>query len=169
MPPPPDDPLAPYDLSQLCDGRRTDFPLGMLVESVKVMLNDIYLQERLDFLLAHKQGESRVELSRAPAAGTRLIALRVPARESARAVHSQKETVRDDVPPYDELPRRVKDNIPRERWPLALHQVIYPGQPIPDSARYINLKNGLIFEYELGQRADGPLLPVSALGALRAI
>jgi hypothetical protein len=39
------DPLAPYDLSHLCDGRRTDFPLGMLVESVKVMLNGAYLQE----------------------------------------------------------------------------------------------------------------------------
>ena len=61
LPQPPDDPLAPYGLSALCDGRRTDFPLGMLVETVKVMLNDVYLQEGLDFLLAHKHGLSKVE------------------------------------------------------------------------------------------------------------
>jgi hypothetical protein len=57
----------------------------MLVESVKVMLNGAYLQEGLDFLLAHKQGQSKVELRRAPAAGAQLVALRVPARERARA------------------------------------------------------------------------------------
>jgi hypothetical protein len=165
MPPPPADPLAPYDLSPLCDGRRTDFPLGMLVDTVKVMLNDVYLEEGLDFLLRHKDGQSKVELRRAPAAGSSLVVLRVPARETQPA----SKHAEDDVPPYDELPRRVKDNISRERWPEARRLVIHPGTLIPDTARYINLKNGLIFEYTIGERANGPLLPVSALGTVRAV
>src|SRR3981081_319751 len=103
LPPPPADPLAPYDLSALCDRRRTDFPLGMLVETVKVMLNDVYLTEGLDFLLAHKHGESKIELRRAPAAGSSLVVLRVPARERARS-DSGSPRVKDDIPPYDMLP-----------------------------------------------------------------
>jgi hypothetical protein len=42
----------------LCDGRRTDFPLGMRVETV-------------------------IELRRAPRAGDKLVVLRVSAREPA--------------------------------------------------------------------------------------
>src|SRR5260370_21281512 len=77
LPPSPADPLAPYDLSSLCDGRRTDFPLGMLVETAKVMLNGVDLQRDLDFLLAHKDGQSKVELRRAPPAGGSPVVLRV--------------------------------------------------------------------------------------------
>src|SRR5438270_12935848 len=108
---------APYDLSHLCDGRRTDFPLGVLVDTVKVMLNDVYLQEGLDFLLAHKQGQSKVELRRAPRPGDTLVVLRVPAREHATTGAQQPSTHVDDVPPYDRLPKRIKDNIAREQWP----------------------------------------------------
>src|SRR3981081_4514955 len=106
LPPPPADPLAPYDLSALCDGRRTDFPLGMLVETVKVMLNDVYLQEGLDFLLAHKHGQSKVELRRAPPAGDKLIVLRVPAHEPASADGQRRVAELDDVPPYEQLPKQ---------------------------------------------------------------
>jgi len=167
LPQPPDDPLAPYDLSALCDGRRTDFPLGMLVETVKVILNDVYLQEGLDFLLAHKQGQSKVELRRAPRAGDKLVVLRVPARKSATTGAHYESSHLEDVPPYDHLPKRVKDNIAREQWPEALREVVHTSTSIPETGRYVNLKNGLIFEYVIGQKANGPLLPVHALAGAR--
>ncbi len=160
------DPLAPYDLSHLCDGRRTDFPLDMLVETVQVMLNGVYLEEGLDYLLAHKHGESRVELRRAPAPGDTLVVLRVPARASAAAPHHAPH-VHDDVPPYEHLPKEVKDNIAPEQWPAAQREVVHTGTSIPETTRYINLKNGLIFAYQVGQTATGPLLPLHALGAAR--
>jgi hypothetical protein len=158
--------LAPYDLSHLCDGRRTDFPLDMLVETVKVMLNGVYLEEGLDYLLAHKHGESRVELRRAPAPGDTLVVLRVPARASAAVSHHAPQ-VHDDVPPYEHLPKEVKDNIAPEQWPAAQREVVHTGSSIPETTRYINLKNGLIFAYQVGQTATGPLLPLHALGAAR--
>jgi hypothetical protein len=151
----------------LCDGRRTDFPLGMLVETVRTMLNDVYLQEGLDFLLAHKQGQSKIELRRAPRAGDKLAVLRVPAREPASVSAQRPSGHLDDVPPYEHLPRRVKDNIAREQWPDALREVVHTSTSIPETGQYINLKNGLIFEYVLGQKANGPLLPVHALAGAR--
>jgi hypothetical protein len=161
------DPLAPFDLSHLCDGRRTDFPLGMLVDTVKVMLNGVYLQQDLDFLLAHKHGESKVELRRPPKPGDQLIVLRVPAHDSQQ-VHGQRVAAGlDDVPPYEELPKRVKDNISREQWPHALREVIGRAGSIPESTQYINLKNGRVFLYQIGQRANAPLLPVHALAGAR--
>ena len=166
-PGPPDDPLAPYDLSSLCDGKRTDFPLGMLVESVNVMLNDVYLLEGLDFLLAHKHGQSKVETRQPPRAGDRLVVLRVPARPSVAARPERSERGHDDVPPYSELPKRVKDNIAAEQWPAVLTLVVRPGSIIPESAQYVNLKNGMVFQYQLGQRANGPLLAVHDLAGGR--
>jgi hypothetical protein len=53
----------------------------MLVETVKVMLNGVHLQQDLDFLLAHKNGQSQVELQRPAQAGDTLVVLRVPSRE----------------------------------------------------------------------------------------
>jgi hypothetical protein len=161
------DPLAPYDLSSLCDGRHTDFPLGMLVETVKVMLNDVYLQEGLDFIVGHKQGQSKVELRRAPPAGSRLVVLRVPARQTPRAQPASQFSKIDDVPPYEDLPRIVKDNISREQWPEASRELIHTGTTIPETTRYVNLKNGLIFPYEVGQVANAPLLPVFDLAGGR--
>ncbi len=35
--------MAPVDLSGLCDGTRTDFPLGIETDEVKVMLDGDYL------------------------------------------------------------------------------------------------------------------------------
>jgi hypothetical protein len=140
----------------------------MLVETVKVMLNDVYLQEDLDFLLAHKEGQSKVELRRAPNAGDRLVVLRVPARESfATRVRQATDDSDDDVPAYENLPRMVKDNISPEQWPEALREVVRPGAMIPEAARYINLKSGLIFEYAPGEIANGPLLPVFDLAGGR--
>jgi hypothetical protein len=163
----PSDPLAPYDLSHLCDGRRTDFPLGMLVDTVKVMLNGVYLQERLDFLLAHKNGESKVELRQPAQPGDSLVVLRVPARETHVSGQRRSAPGLHDVPEYDALPKRVKDNIAREQWPQALHEVVHPSGPIPESAQYINLKNGRVFLYQVGQVANAPLLPLHALAGAR--
>jgi hypothetical protein len=137
----------------------------MLVETVKVMLNGTYLQQDLDFLLAHKDGQSKVELRRPPRAGDSLVVLRVPAREPPRP--RQRTADDDDIPPYDDLPRSVKDNISREQWPEARREVVRTGTKIPETARYINLKNGLVFEYEAGQVANGPLLPVFDLAGGR--
>jgi hypothetical protein len=128
----PVDPRAPYDLSHLCDGRRTDFPLGSLVETVKVMLNGVYLEEDLDFLLRRKNGQSKIELRRPPSPGDTLLVLRVPSSDAPRI---ERAPELDDVPAYDQLPKAVKDN----------------------------LKNGLIAEYVVGERASAPLLPVHAL------
>jgi hypothetical protein len=138
----------------------------MLVETVKVILNGVYLQQDLDFLLAHKNGESKVELRRAPQPGDRLIVLRVPARDSGRANAPHPVTALQDVP-YDQLPKRVKDNISREQWPHALREVVHPSAGIPESTQYINLKNGRVFLYQVGQRANAPLLPIHALAGAR--
>jgi hypothetical protein len=158
------DPLAPFDLSHLCDGRRTDFPLGMLVDTVRVMLNYVYLQEDLDFLLRHKDGQSKIELRLPPRAGDRLVVLRVPAPVPDEPRPAE---VDDDVPPYAKLPRRVKDNISAAQWPLAYREVVHTGITIPETANYINLKNGKIRQYMVGETADGPLLPVFDLAGAR--
>ena len=71
--------MAPIDLSGLCDGVRTDFPLGIQAQTVKVMLNDVYLQENTDYILGRREGESRIEFKRAPRAGDKVLVMRVPA------------------------------------------------------------------------------------------
>jgi hypothetical protein len=161
----PSDPLAPFDLSPLCDGRRTDFPLGMLVETAKVMLNGVYLQEDLDFLVRHKDGQSKIELRRPPAPGDRLIVLRVPAHTAVG--HQKRASRSDDVPPYEQLPKRVKDNIAPRQWPQAQREVVHTGVTVPESGQYINLKNGLVGQYVVGETANGPLFPVHALAGAR--
>jgi hypothetical protein len=138
----------------------------MLVETVKVMLNGVYLQADLDFLLAHKNGQSKVELRRPPQAGDSLVVLRVPSREPPRS-QKRSDAIDDDVPAYEALPRAVRDNISRDQWPEARREVVKSGTKIPETARYINLKNGLIFEYKAGQVANGPLLPVADLAGGR--
>jgi hypothetical protein len=128
------------------------------------MLNGVYLQEDLDFLLAHKHGDSKVELRRAPQSGDQLVVLRVP---TTRPVGTAKPKLDDDVPPYERLPKRVKDNIAPEQWPEAEHEVVQTSGTIPETGQYINLKNGLAFLYQVGQRANEPLLPVHALAGAR--
>jgi hypothetical protein len=166
LPPPPSDPLAPYDLSSLCDGRRTDFPLGMLVDTVKVMLNGVYLQQNLDFLLAHKDGQSKSGARTSTRAGDSVVVLRGPACEPPRGRRRSGDQD-DDVPAYDALPRRVRDNLSSEQWPEARREVVRTGATISETTRYINLKNGLVFEYQAGQVANGPLLPVFDLAGGR--
>jgi hypothetical protein len=100
------------------------------------MLNGVYLQEDLDFLLvAHKHGDSKVELRRAPQSGDQLVVLRVP---TTRPVGTAKPKLDDDVPPYERLPKRVKDNIAPEQWPEAEHEVVHTSGPIPETGQYIN-------------------------------
>jgi hypothetical protein len=138
----------------------------MLVETVKVMLNGVYLQQDLDFLLAHKNGQSQVELRRPAQAGDTLVVLRVPSREPPRS-QKRLDTADDDVPAYEALPRAVKDNISREQWPEARREVVRSGMKIPEPARYINLKDGLVLEYTAGPVANGPLLSVADLAGGR--
>lgn len=64
---------------------------------------------------------------------------------------------------YEELPREVRDNLSLEQWREAQQAVIAEGQPVPETAQYINLKNALIMTYQLGERAQGPMLPVHDL------
>jgi hypothetical protein len=155
------DPLAPYDLSHLCNGQRTDFPLGMLVETARVMLNGVYLQEDLDFLVRHKDGQSKIELRRPPARRDQLLVLRIPARNPS--TRRDASMAIDDVPQYEHLPKRVKDNVAPRQWPAAERAVVHKTATIPDSGQYINLKNGLVAEYIVGETANAPLLPVHAL------
>ena len=68
----------------------------------------------------------------------------------------------DDVA-YEQLPQLVKDNISAEQWPEARRAVVHEREPIPETTDYINLKNGQIHTYEIGQLADGPLLPAHDL------
>ena len=60
---------------------------------------------------------------------------------------------------YDELPKAVKDNLSEAQWWEAQGDIIADGQPVPETADYINLKNGLRLRYQHGERAAGPLLP----------
>ena len=65
--------------------------------------------------------------------------------------------------PYEQLPQPVKNNLSREQWVEAQREVIREGDSVPEKAQYINLKNGLILQYEQGEPAQGPLLPVADL------
>jgi hypothetical protein len=64
---------------------------------------------------------------------------------------------------YEQLPNLVKDNLSEEQWRLARQEVIEEHQPVPETTDYINLRNGQIHRFEMGVRADGPLLPVHDL------
>jgi hypothetical protein len=59
---------------------------------------------------------------------------------------------------YEQLPRLVKDNISLEQWSEAQRAVIAPGAVVPESTDYINLKNGQIHGYAIGDEAEAPLL-----------
>lgn len=68
---------------------------------------------------------------------------------------------------YEELPRPVQDNLSPEQWREALRGVVPEGGTVPETTVYINLKNGQFFQYELGQRANAPLLPAHDLAGGR--
>lgn len=68
---------------------------------------------------------------------------------------------------YHQLPSPVQDNISAEQWPEAQRGVIQEGKPVPETTVYINLKNGLCLCYEIGQCAQGPLLPTHDLSGAR--
>jgi hypothetical protein len=103
----------------------------MLVETVKMVLNGVYPQGELDFLLAHKNGQSKVELRRAPPAVSSLVVLRVPAHESAHTTSAPKL---DDVPSLTRLGRASYDNIVRKHWHEALREVVRPSNSNPETA-----------------------------------
>lgn len=62
--------------------------------------------------------------------------------------------------PYEELPRAVKDNLSEEQWRLAQREVIPEGDKVPETATYINLKNGQSYVVKEGERTTAPLLPI---------
>ena len=64
---------------------------------------------------------------------------------------------------YEELPNLVKDNLTLDQWVQAQRNIISDGVPVPETTDYINLKNGQIHTYQIGEPADGPLLPVHDL------
>ena len=64
---------------------------------------------------------------------------------------------------YDKLPGPIKDNLSPEQWRRAQRDVIAEGAAVPDTTRYLDVKNGLCFEYQAGEIARGDLLPVHDL------
>ena len=154
--------MQPLDLSHLCDGQRTDFPLGIEVETANVMLNGAYLQLDDDYIVGRKQGQSIIELRRAPRAGDSVVVLRAPASDG-RAEQRRHASAIQDVPPYENLPQLVKDNFSAEQWLAASRGIINEGATIPESTDYINLKNGQIHTLQVGEPAPAPLLPAHDL------
>lgn len=61
---------------------------------------------------------------------------------------------------YDHLPADIKHNLTPEQWVEAQSEVVLAGDTIPDSAPYLNLKNGFMRQYMAGEKADGDLFPV---------
>ena len=149
--------MQPLDLSHLCDGQRTDFPLDIEVDAVKVMLDGVYLEQDLDYLLGRKRGQSVIEFRRAPRAGASVMVMRVPAPAGRRQEAAAQSAI-DDVPSYDQLPQLVKDNISAEQWPAARRGIVGEGATIPETSDYINLKNGQIHTRQAGETAEAPLL-----------
>ena len=64
---------------------------------------------------------------------------------------------------YAELPQLIKDNLSEQQWLEAQRDIIDEGETIPETARYIDVKNGQIHQHTAGERATGPLLPVHDL------
>jgi hypothetical protein len=64
---------------------------------------------------------------------------------------------------YENLPNDVKHNLTAEQWEVAQRDIIDDGESVPETAYYINLKNGKSHRYEQGERAHGPLLPAHDL------
>jgi hypothetical protein len=64
---------------------------------------------------------------------------------------------------YEQLPRDVKRNLSPEQWLVAQADVVIEHDTVPETAGYINLRNGWSRQYQAGEPADGPLLPVHDL------
>ncbi len=68
---------------------------------------------------------------------------------------------------YESLPGAIKNNLTPEQWEEARSRVISAGANVPDSAIYVNLKNGQMRYYEADDLAAGPLLAVHNLAGAR--
>ena len=161
--------MAPLDLSYLCDGSRMQFPLGIEVETAKVMVNDVYWVQGLDYGIRTRDGQSWLMLGRAPKPRDQLIVLRAPRESKPDESHGETKppsSWRVDIA-YEHLPREVKDNLTVEQWMEAQRAVILEGATVPETTEYINLKSGLTRVHQMGERADGPLLPTHDLAGAR--
>lgn len=69
--------------------------------------------------------------------------------------------------PYGNLPSEVTDNLTPEQWHEVQPMVIHEHERVPETAGYINLKNGQISLYTAGERANAPLLAVHNLAGGR--
>lgn len=154
--------MQPLDLSHLCDGQRTDFPLGIEADAAKVMLDGVYLEQDLDYILGRKGGQSLIEFRRAPRAGASVVVMRVPSLDT-RPQKRRADSPVQDVPSYDQLPQLVKDNISAQQWAAASHGIVHEGGTLPETTDYINLKNGQIHTRQVGETAEAPLLPAHDL------
>ncbi|HZQ34382.1 MAG TPA: hypothetical protein VFD32_00500 [Dehalococcoidia bacterium] len=47
---------------------------------------------------------------------------------------------------YEELPHLIKDNLSPQQWLEARRDVIDEGEAIPETARYVDVKNGQIHQ-----------------------
>jgi hypothetical protein len=156
-------PLAPLDISYLCDGGRTSFPLGMDVDGARVTLNGSELQDGIDFEIQHRNDDSTLELRRPPVAGDTLWVARVPRSEWTETPDRYWAV---DIP-YEQLPQLVTDNLSPEQWREAQRMIVLEGTSVPEDTDYINLKNGQIHRHPAGQEAEAPLLAVHDLAGGR--
>ena len=65
--------------------------------------------------------------------------------------------------PYEQLPDPVKDNLTEAQWREAQRGAVLEGQEIPETTIYMNLKTAQQLLYEVGMRANAPLLPMHDL------
>jgi hypothetical protein len=68
---------------------------------------------------------------------------------------------------YENLPKLIRDNLSAEQWAEAQYDILHPGTAIPETSRYINVRNGQIHECSAGDRAEAPLLPIHDLSGAR--
>jgi hypothetical protein len=70
-------------------------------------------------------------------------------------------------PDFEQLPGAVKNNLTAEQWEDVKPRVIADGNPAPDSAVYVNLKNGQQRRYEAGELVQGPVIAAHNLAGGR--
>jgi hypothetical protein len=120
-------------------------------------------------ILAIRDGASPAEVRESlvaflsPEERSRLEALPGPGDVRPR----EEELPGDDLPGYESLPAPVQRNLTAEQWAEARRLVVPQGQSVPETTQYLNLKDGQLRIYDLGETADGPLLAAHNLAGGR--
>jgi hypothetical protein len=102
----------------------------MLVETVKVMLNCVYLQQGLDFRLAHKDGSVEGG-AQAPQAADGLVVFASPGPRTDQA--RLPSAADDDIPAYEARAATPQGQHSRSSSgrPEARREVVRAGSKIP--------------------------------------